>query len=206
MMVAGDRVARQPAPRGAVTAAGGSQPEQAFARALREKGCTAEDADAGADGDSNASGDSDGDGSGQAPAQGCPTMALAAPSRAAGCQDGVSAGGGDAPALGIEATGASAAAKAVDSMLAPTAADADSTAWEASVSDGRGFAIALRAEPAPPGPGEQAAWSVTIASPALASEVLERNAPRLTNRLRRRGIGSRVRIEEALEDAGQEST
>jgi hypothetical protein len=190
MMVPSDRAAPRTPLRGAATAAAGSQPEEAFARALRQKGLAADDAGAGddADGQDGASGN----GSSQASALTCPIAPLAGlprPSPAPACDDG-----GDGPTAGIEATRASAAATAAASMLAPTAVDVDSSAWEASVRDGNGVAVDLRAESAPPGPGGSAAWSVTVVSPALAAEILAQHAPDLTDRLRRRGIASRVRI------------
>jgi hypothetical protein len=204
MMVTGDRVAPRTPLRGATTAAAGSQPEDAFARTLREKGLAADDARAGDDagGEDGASGN----GSSQACALTCPIAPLAelsVPSPAPGGEDGNDGGG---PAAGIEAgastTAASAAATAARSMLAPTAVDVDASAWEASIRDGNGVAVDLRAESAPLGPGQSAAWSVTVVSPALAAEILAQHAPDLTDRLRRRGIASRVRIDGALEERG----
>jgi hypothetical protein len=197
MMVTGDRVAPRTPLRGAATVAAGSQPEEAFARALHEKRLAADDA--GAEDDAGGQDGASGNGSSQACALAgpiAPPAGLSWPSPAP-CGDG-----GDAPTAGIEATSASAAAAAADSMLAPTAVDADPSAWEASIRDGNGVAVDLRAESAPPGPGQSAAWSVTVVSPVLAAEILAQHAPDLNDRLRRRGIASRVRIAGALEDRG----
>jgi hypothetical protein len=206
MIVADDRVAPRTPLRGAAAAATGSQPEEAFARALREKGLAASDAEAGddADGEDGASGN----GSSQACPLACsiaPLAGLSGPAPAAVCEAG---NDGDGPTASIEAAGsttaASAAATAARSMLAPTGVDIDASAWEASIHDGNGVAVDLRAESAPPGPGQSAAWSVTVVSPALAAEILAQHAPDLTDRLRRRGIASRVQIDRALEDRGGE--
>jgi hypothetical protein len=205
MMVASDRAAARTCQRDACTGGAGSQPEEAFARALREKGLATQDADAGDDADGNDAGT--GKGSSQASLLTCPIApppALPGSSPAPGCDVDGADSGGDGPAAGLEATSASAAATAARSMLTSTSVDADSTAWEASVCDDSGVAIELRAEPAAPSPGERAAWSVTIVSPALASEILARHAPQLVDRLRRQGIGSRVRIDGALDDRGSE--
>ena len=200
MMVGSDRAAPRAALRGAVAAAAGSRPQEAFARTLREKSLAAEGADAGDDADGNGTGN----GSSQASALTCPIATLpglAGPSPAPAC-DGAVDGPSDGSTAGIEAAGASAAAMAGRAVLGPTAIDGDPIAWEASIGDGSGVAIELRAEMAPAVAGERAAWSVTIVSPTLATEILARHAPHLTDRLRRHGIGSRVRIDGTLEDRG----
>jgi len=202
MMVPPDRIAPRNPPRGAVNAAPGSQAEAAFAHALREKSLAAHDTEAGDDADRNDGGS--GNGASQVAALTGPIgpfPGLPGPSPAPG---------GDGPSAGIEATGstaaASAAAAAASSMLAPTAVDTESTSWEASVRDGSEVAIDLRAELAPLGPGQSAAWSVTVVSPTLAAEILARHAPELTDRLRRRGIASRVRIDGLRHAEDDEST
>lgn len=197
MMVGSDRVASRTPLRGAVAQPAGSQPEEAFAHALREKGRAADDTGSGDD--AAGSDGSTANSSSQASALTCPIAplpALSQPSPVPASEDGGDGPTGG-PTAGIEATGsttaASAAAIAARSMLAPTTVDIDSTAWEASVRDDTGVAIDLRAESAPPAPGQSGAWSVTVASPALAGEILARYAPDLIERLRRRGIDSRVR-------------
>jgi len=198
MIVAGDRVAPRSS---AATAAPAPRAEEGFAQALREKGFAPDDTETGDDADRN-DGDSGNDPS-QASALTCPIAALpglAAPLSALGCDVGR-----DGPIADIEATAAAtaatAAAAAARSVLAPTE-NADPTAWEASVRDGSGVAIDMRAEGAPPGAGECAAWSVTVVSPTLAAETLARHAPDLIDRLRRRGIASHVRIDGAFKDRG----
>jgi hypothetical protein len=198
MMVGADRVAQRNPPRDATAAAPGSQAEEAFAHSLRDKSHAGEDADAGDDSGGN---DGTGNGTSQAFALTCPIAALPGLSELSPALGATESS--DAPAAGIEAEGSAAAASAAAEtarwMLAPTP-DADATAWEASIPDGSGVAIELRAEAVPPGPGESVAWSVAVASPTLAAEMLARNAPELTNRLRRRGIASHVRIEGAFKD------
>jgi len=199
MMVGADRVAQRNPSRDTTAAAPGSRAEETFSHALRDKSRAGEDTD-NADARDDAGGnEGTGNGTNQASALTCPIAALPglfelspAPGDTAGS---------DAPTVGIETerSTAAASAAAARSMLAPTL-DADSTAWEASIPDGSGVAIELRAEAVPPGLGESAAWSVTVASPTLAAEMLARNAPDLTNRLRRRGIASHVRIDGAFKN------
>ena len=201
MMVGADRIAQRNPPRDTTTAAPGSQAEEAFAHALREKSHAGEDtgnADAGNDGGGN---DSTGNGTTQASTPTCPIAAFVGLAELPFAPR--AAESSEASTAGIEAersmAAASAAAAAARSMPSPPL-DADATAWEASIPDGSGVAIELRAEVVPPGPGESAAWSVTVASPTLAAEMLARNAPDLTNRLRRRGIASHVRIDGAFKN------
>ena len=205
MMVGTDPVAARSPPRGADSAAPASQAKETFAQVLRDKSRAGGDSEEGDDADHNDGGA--GNGPGQAPALSGPIGLFPGWSERSLAPGGDA--GGDAQTALTEATGSSAAANAAapawSMTLAPTADSAESSTWEASVRDGAGVAIDLRAEAAPPGPGQIAAWSVTVVSPSLAAEILARHAPELTDRLRRRGIASHVRIG-GLRDAEDEST
>jgi trimeric autotransporter adhesin len=202
MIASAARVVPRNAPRGAATAAPGSQPEEAFARALRQKGLAADDFAAGDD----ASGDDGVADKGGSPV-GLPAFPPGTPatqpalSGAAGAE---STGEGAAVTAAAAATSAAAATDAA-SIFAPTADEADPGVWEASIRNGDGVALDLRAESAASGPGGSSTWTVTVVAPALSPAILARHAPDLSDRLRRRGIAARVRGEPGRQ-ATDEST
>ena len=192
-MIVNDRAASRALPPRDATSATPSPAQDAFARAMRQQDGANEDA-----GDASAPPAPDPSDAGALAA----LAAAAAPTPEAG--DGGAGGAAGAGGAG-GAAGASpgASASALASLLAPVN-EGDSTGWEASVRDGSGLDFTLRAQPAAPGAGDRAAWSVTVSSPALAGEAAARHAPRLVERLqslrRGQGIATHVRIDGSADE------
>jgi len=114
-----------------------------------------------------------------------------------------SAGMVDAPATGTRAVIEASLRESPCPLVTPISGGAAEMTWEATVHAPNALPVevrAVRTEPAALS-GSQAAWGLTIATPAAGAEVLVRHAPRLNERLRKHGIEvDHVRVERADDD------
>lgn len=136
---------------------------------------------------------------------GCwPSGVVALAPRPTAVPAGASPGAVDGPATGTRAALDAALQAGTTTPVSPVAGVVPAAQWEVFIGGGlQGLPLELRAERSST-QGQPAAWALTIGTAAPHADALSRQAPRLTERLRKQGVDvEHVRIESSERDPGQ---